>query len=456
MQILIALSKTEVREMLAFAVESKTGQKPFEVNSARTAIESLADHGAIKIVICEHPGISDVLFRHIISLNRKWEDSDKIRVIVCSGAKQEPDDVLKKMNIIGYASWANLIDSTLALLERDKEAGEEAPPIAGSVNELSDRSTCRIKTSLLIRIGVLNAGIYIRLSPTKYLKIFQEGDEFNEEDYSRILREKKIEHLYLRRDECDEFLIKFKNDLIQLLSAEILTSNVNPELLDAVHETAQELLNKIGATREVQEVVKANIQLTIKIMGKSQRLSDILKRLEVDRGKYISSHSVLLPQVAGALAMNMDWKSDTTFQKLALAAFLHDIPLVNHSLAAITSLTELARRKESFSEEELKAYKGHPIKASELVKQFSEVPPDVDTIILQHHERPDGTGFPRQLTHNQISPLAAIFIVAHDIVSAIFDPNSPFVLTKFIEANKTEYSAGNFKKMHAHLNTLKL
>lgn len=456
MQILIALSKTEVREVLAFAVESKTGQKPFEANSARTSIESLADHGAIKTVICEYPGISDVLFRHIISLNRKREDSDKIRVIICCANKPLDDDVIHKMNILGYAKWTNLIDSTLKLL--DTPEGTELPEAASNWTdkELSDRSTCRIKTSLLIRVGVLNAGIYIRLSPTKYIKMFQEGDEFSEDDYSRILREKKIEHLYLRRNECGEFLVKFKSDLIKLLSAEILTEKVNPELLDAVHETVQELLNKIGATPEVQEVVKANIQLTIKSMGKNQRLSEVLKRLEVDREKYISSHSVLLPQIACALAMNMEWKSETTLQKLALASFLHDMPIKNHTIAAITSLTELARRKEHFSEEEIKTYKSHPVKASELAKQFSEVPPDVDTIILQHHERPDGTGFPRQLSHHHISPLAAVFIVAHDIVSAIFDPNTPFVLEKFIESKKNEYIAGNFKKLHAHLSSLKL
>lgn len=454
MQILLALSKTEVREMLSFAVEAKTGAKPFEAESARGAIEALADHGAIRTVICEFPGISDVLFRHIISLNRRREDADKIQVIICCGAKPKVDDVLKKMNIIGYASWTNLIDTTLKLLDFPED--KLPTSTAGSDKELSDDTTCRIKTSLLIRVGVLHAGVYIRLSPTKYLKFFKEGDEFSEEDYSRILREKKIEHLYLRRDELGEFLIKFKNDLIQLLSAEILTDNINPELLDAVHETAQELLNKIGATREVQEVVKANIQLTIKTMGKNQRLSDVLKRLEIDRDKYISSHSVLLPQVAGALAMNMDWKSDTTLQKLTLAAFLHDMPLTNHVLGAITNLTELARRKDSFSEEEIKGYKSHPIKAAEMAKQFSEVPPDVDTIILQHHERPDGSGFPRQLSHHHISPLAAVFIVAHDIVSAIFDPNTPFILEKFIESKKTEYVAGNFKKLHAHLSSLKI
>lgn len=459
MQTLLALSRIEVREMLAFAVESKVGVKPFEASTAKEAIEVLADHGAVKTVICEYPGISDVLFRHIISLNRRREEKDQIRCVVCCGEKPEGDIVIQKMNILGYASWTNLIDTTLALLDPLGQSGETAElgrELPESDKQLTDADTCRIKTTLLIRVGQLQAGVYIRLSPTKYVKMFQEGDEFSEEDYTRILREKKIEHLYLRKDECSEFLLKFKNDLLQLLQAEVLSKNVNPELLEEVHETAQELLNKLGATREVQEVVKANVQVTIKAMGKSPRLADILKRIEIDREKYISSHSVLLPQIACTLAMTMDWKSESTLQKLALAAFLHDMPMTNHELAAVTNLTELTRRKAEFTEEESKQYKSHPVKGSEMAKQFQEVPPDVDTIILQHHERPDGSGFPRGLSHHHISPLAAVFIVAHDLVSAIYSIDTPFVLEQFIENTKEQYHAGNFRKLHQQLSSLKL
>jgi HD-GYP domain-containing protein (c-di-GMP phosphodiesterase class II) len=453
--ILIALSKTEVREILVFAVESKTGRKPYEAATARQAIEFLAEHGAVKIVICEYPGISDVLFRHIISLNRKRPASDQIQCIVCCGQEPEGDVVLQRMNVLGYASWANLIDSTLSILEPPPPVEEVERPVPASDKDLVDVDMCRIKTSLLIRVGVMRASVYIRLSATKFVKMFQEGDEFVEDDYTRILKDKGLSYLSLRRNECSEFLLKFKTDLLKLLEAEFLTPDVQPDLLEEIHETAQELLLKIGPTPEVQAVVKANVQLAVKAMGSNPRLSDILKRLEIDREKYIASHSVLLPQIACTLAMSMDWKSDATLQKLALAAFLHDIPLTNHALAAIQDLTEMTRRKDQFSADELKAYKTHPARASELAKRFQEIPPDVDTIILQHHERADGSGFPRSLVHHQISPLAAVFIVAHDIVSAIFDSSTPFTIDRFVESTKERYHAGNFRKLHAQLSSLK-
>jgi HD-GYP domain-containing protein (c-di-GMP phosphodiesterase class II) len=454
MQILVALNNTEVREMLCFAVESKTGVRPFEAGTAKDSIQAIADHGAIRIVICEYPGISDVLFRHIVSLNRTRKEKDQIRTIVCANKKPDGDTVVQKMNILGFASLARLIDTTLELLAPLFDGDKK--PVPESDKELTDDDICQIRTTLLIRVGKLQAGVYIRLSSTKYVKLFQEGDEFNEDDYRRILKEKKLEHLFLRRDECSEFLVKFKNDLLLLLQSEVLPENVHPELLEAIHETTHELLDKLGMTQEIQEVIRTNVQLTIRAMGKSPKLSEILGKIQIDRDKYISSHSVLLPQIACTLAMAMDWKSEPTLQKLTLAAFMHDTGLSNQALAAVTSLTELAGKKDQFTEEEQKAYRMHPIKTAEIAKQLQEVPPDVDTIIIQHHERPDGTGFPRGLTFQHISPLSVVFIVAHDLVSAIFDPNSTFVLEKFIESKKDEYHGGNFKKLLGHLVNLKL
>lgn len=455
MQILIALNNPEVREMLCFAVESGTGEVPFEASTAKEAIQALADHGAIRIVVCEYPGISDVLFRHIVSLNRTRKDKDQIRTIICSSKKPDNDTVVQKMNILGFASSARLIDSTLELLKPFfTDISSRTTP--ESSKALSDDDTVRIRTTLLIRVGLLQAGVYIRLSATKYVKLFQEGDEFNEDDYRRILKEKKLEHLFLRKDECSEFLTKFKNDMLLLMQADFTPENASPELLEAIHETTHELLNKLGMTAQIQEVIRANMQLTIQAMGKSPKLSEILAKVQIDRDKYISSHSVLLPQIACTLAIAMDWKSEPTLQKLTLSAFMHDTALTNQALAAVNSLTELAGKKDLFSEEEQKLYRSHPIKTSEMAKQLQEVPPDVDTIVLQHHERPDGSGFPRGLTYQYISPLSIVFIVAHDLVSAMFDPNATFVLEKFIESKKEEYTGGNFKKLLGHLAALKL
>ncbi|MGZ3687952.1 MAG: HD-GYP domain-containing protein, partial [Bdellovibrionota bacterium] len=174
--------------------------------------------------------------------------------------------------------------------------------------------------------------------------------------------------------------------------------------------------------------------------------SEILKDLKRQGGKYIPTHSTLLSYLACGIASQMKWGSETTFHKLNLAAFLHDIQLKNQELAEMNTLAE-AEEAKKFTPEELKAYKTHPIEAAAAAKEFTEVPPDVDTIIVQHHERPDGTGFPRGLTHTYIAPLAAVFIVAHELTQYALKHPNDFDTQKFIELNGGRYKSSQFKKV---------
>jgi len=88
-------------------------------------------------------------------------------------------------------------------------------------------------------------------------------------------------------------------------------------------------------------------------------------------------------------------------------------------------------------------YSNHPAQAAALVKLWPDIPPELDTIIIQHHERPDGSGFPAGLTHQKIIPLAAIFIVAEDLVNAIFkSPNQKLDVAQFLETRAKIYESG--------------
>ncbi|MGE0617041.1 MAG: HD-GYP domain-containing protein, partial [Bacteriovoracia bacterium] len=174
--------------------------------------------------------------------------------------------------------------------------------------------------------------------------------------------------------------------------------------------------------------------------------------------RYIPSHSGLIAQISCTLAVAMEWHSETTFYKLNLAAFLHDITLDNHALAAIRTMDELNARRDQFKPQEYKDFQNHAMRAAELARQFNEVPPDVDSIIAQHHEQPDGSGFPRGLTHTHISPLGALFIVAHDLISFVFEKGGPsnidLFLQEFLILTKDRYAVGNFKKIHKALGAI--
>lgn len=51
-------------------------------------------------------------------------------------------------------------------------------------------------------------------------------------------------------------------------------------------------------------------------------------------------------------------------------------------------------------------YCSHPFISRDIIKKAAGIPPQVDTIVEQHHEYNDGTGFPKGISGIKIYPLA--------------------------------------------------
>ena len=89
-----------------------------------------------------------------------------------------------------------------------------------------------------------------------------------------------------------------------------------------------------------------------------------------------------------------------------------------------------------------------PLKSIELVKSYPEMTDDVVRIIQMHHEKYDGSGFPRGLTQEQIPPLPAIFIVAEEIVNFLYMNNRDLsLLPIIIDQLDVKYEVGHFSKI---------
>lgn len=319
----------------------------------------------------------------------------------------------------------------------------------------SEAGQCRIRTRLLLSVCPLKGDVYIRLNSDKFVKLFREGDVFEYADMEKYTVNKGVEYLYIRREQCREFTQKLIVELETVLKTGKLSIEGTTKLTESVHEAVQELISNVGFTKEVQELVKTQVQIAMKALGKEPNLADLMRKFQSMEGLYISSHSTLCALLACGLAVELQWGSAPTFYKLTLAAFLHDITLSNHELAALKGIDELDAAKDQFTAQEQKEYREHPIKASEMTRKMTEVPPDVDTIIRQHHERPDGTGFPGGLEHKYIAPLSSLFIVAHDLADYAIEAKMNFNIETFLQTAREVYKASYFRKILVALEVLR-
>jgi len=73
---------------------------------------------------------------------------------------------------------------------------------------------------------------------------------------------------------------------------------------------------------------------------------------------------------------------------------------------------KILEKKEELTTEERKQIRGHPLLSREIVIRELSYPDEIGDIVLQHHERWDGNGYPHRLPGNNISIGARIVSIA--------------------------------------------
>lgn len=124
------------------------------------------------------------------------------------------------------------------------------------------------------------------------------------------------------------------------------------------------------------------------------------------------AHAMHVALVAVYLGLRADWsKGECT--NLAAAGLLHDIGTLHIDPVWLDSNRLITGRER----EELAK---HPIIAAQLVNASQVYPRSVALGILEHHERMDGSGYPRGSVGKQISPFGQVLLLA-EVVAAFFE-----------------------------------
>lgn len=105
--------------------------------------------------------------------------------------------------------------------------------------------------------------------------------------------------------------------------------------------------------------------------------------------------------------MNLSAEQNRTIHTSAL---IHDIGKINVP-------AEILSKPGQISEFELKIIQTHPLVGHDILKEI-ELPWPIAQIVLQHHERMDGSGYPQGLKGEEILLEARIIAVA-DVVEAM-------------------------------------
>jgi putative nucleotidyltransferase with HDIG domain len=434
MEVVLFHTEKEKLSVLAFCLESQVNVSVTQASSLEQTMTLLLGDADVDLIIANESPQLTVLMKYLLSVG------SKIPLIVVGATKaQEQQSLFSEVNVAAQVKDAEIATELPRIIQakyKDLLAANESKDVY-----------CRINVELLCDVTPLADDVYVRLSSIKYVKLFKAGTVFTEKDLKRLCGVRNIQYLYIPKSASGEFVNRLQ-DRLHVVSNDFEDGDERlVSTVAQVQETLHDLVLKVGFTPPVMALAKTHVETALKMIGKFPRLHRIFEGSFFRNSNYTSRHSVMVAHLSCAIANKLNWPSDSTFQKLIVAALLHDIALAKPEFCEIKTKTDLEKAKARFSDSEFKSIENHPFTAAEIVSKLHEIPADVYVVVLQHHERPDGTGFPRSLHAPQIAPLAAVFIVAHDLVEAYEAKGAAFDMDAFWKERAELYSSSTFKKI---------
>ena len=139
---------------------------------------------------------------------------------------------------------------------------------------------------------------------------------------------------------------------------------------------------------------------------------DILTLLQTMGGSEdtVYAHSINVALVSRAIGKWLKM-SKVELDALTMAGLLHDLGKANVP-------PEILNKAGKLTDEEFDLIKKHALDGRKILKEVKGIDPRFLNAASQHHERSDGTGYPRGLTDDEIDDFAAIISIA-DVYDAM-------------------------------------
>ncbi len=187
----------------------------------------------------------------------------------------------------------------------------------------------------------------------------------------------------------------------------------NEILIERIEEALKRKEGRLQEDQEMRKLLAENEQLRSKLLAMREQLFEVkrthsmeiteaLLRLMGIKDEYVKLHLMSVRRFTDPIGDLYDFPKDVRLD-LEVAAELHDIGKLYISRSILN-------KRGPLNDEEWKEIREHPVIGAEIVKRIWQNA-NAATIVLYHHERMDGKGYPEGLNGDDIPLLARIIAV---------------------------------------------
>lgn len=222
-------------------------------------------------------------------------------------------------------------------------------------------------------------------------------------DIIKRLKELNIQYVYIK-DELSED--------IEIL--DVLTPNKRKEVVTHIKESFKQMkeLNpqKASYVLDIKSKLITNIvdELLMSVLNSKEMLTVLTDAFVYD--EYLYQHSLQVTIYSIAIAKQLGYSAEE-MKVIGIGALLHDV-------GKLVVPQEIIKKPGKLTNEEFKLVKQHTKYGFDILRNLHSISLLVAHCAFQHHERLDGSGYPRGLVKDKIHPYAKIIAVA-DVFDAM-------------------------------------
>ncbi|MFN8848064.1 MAG: HD-GYP domain-containing protein [Bdellovibrionales bacterium] len=277
------------------------------------------------------------------------------------------------------------------------------------VRALNDADVIEVKKTYFLDGLAYPTNVYLRLSQGHYLLLSLAGQKAQYTAFASFMN--PLSQIFVEKAQYDTF-IKFVTTLTEQIVDKPLPSATKAKFVQGLTSHVMQMFEskKFSDDQHLTRVSDVVMKFAQSTNG-FEEVEKVLAQIPNDDAK----HSMATCIIAIMIAEEMEFTQAQVFEKLAMAALLHDIGLYH-----LPNREFLKKPRHEWTAEEVLLYESHPIRGVEALRDLKEVSQDVLLMISEHHENALGTGFPKKIRDVKISPLGRVLIVANYFSDLLF------------------------------------
>lgn len=225
---------------------------------------------------------------------------------------------------------------------------------------------------------------------SKKIKLVEKGTKIDSSLFDRLVSHKLIPKI----DDCLSVENGITPDSLRMYAQDLLDKDPGMAVLRGQRSIRERMLN---AFADINLLAPLAFKLTV---ASTQRPE-------------VFDHSIRVALISLYLGRKSAFLSEREMALLATAAVFHDLGILHVS-------PELMQPGRRLGESERHHLYAHPITGFMILSEYPEYHPDISRTVFEHHERLDGSGYPRGLKEEEICFGAQILMLA-EVVNTVFE-----------------------------------